>query len=67
MNFNSDNGLYEDRFLLIMSLMNSATVSLIIGVTISLGLVIFVHWILGAVVAFLTAIAAIGSYFVFGK
>ena len=67
MNSKNDDGLYEDRFLSIMSWVNSATVSLIIGGTISLGLGIFVHWILGAVVAILTAITAIASYFVFGK
>lgn len=67
MNSKNDDGLYEDHFLSIMSWANSATVSLIIGGTISLGLDIFVHWILGVVVAIMTAITAIASYFVFGK
>jgi len=67
MNSKNDDGLYEDRFFSIMSWANSATVSLIIGGTVSLGLAIFVHWILGVVATVFTVIVAIASYIVFKK
>lgn len=67
MSSKQDDDLYADRFLSIMSWVNSSTVTLIIGGTLSLGLAIFVHWIPGAIAVVFTLIAAISSYIVFKK
>lgn len=59
--------LYEDNFFKFMSWLNSATITLLLGGLISLLLIIYIHWILGAVFGVLTLIASAASYIVFKK
>jgi hypothetical protein len=67
MNSQKNDNLYYDRFSQLMSWINSATITFLIGGFLSLGIFFYIHWIFGVVFGFLTLIVSIASYIVFKK
>ena len=67
MNSKKEDGLYNDLFLSIMSWVNSATVTLIVGGVFAVAVGLATHWLFGAIVAVCVVILALASYIVFKK
>lgn len=62
-----EKNLYDDRFSSIMSWLHGGLVNLVIGGAISLFLALYVHVLLGALMALFTVVYSIAAYIVFKK
>jgi amino acid transporter len=67
MNSKKEDGLYNDLFLSIMSWVNSAAVTLIVGGVFAVAVGLATHWLFGAIIAGCVVILALASYIVFKK